>query len=220
LGGGRVAVRTDGAKQTSLGKVANADLLGYKPYSARLSPDGKWLAFGRAVQKQTERGRGVHPPDKIYLRDAARSERGELLAEIAGSELLNWTWSPDGTRLAVVSWEAPSNFRNWIVDIKTKKVREIKLPWFKTADGKEHGLTIEAWSPDGASFLANGANGDGLHLVKADGSAARRLTKHGAGMLAGSGRFSPDGRRVLFVRWDPDNSQSLHVVDVATGKSR
>jgi Tol biopolymer transport system component len=218
LSGELAAIRPDGTKGTNLGKVADADLWGgYQPYTARLSPDGKRLAFGKAVEKQTEQGRGVYPPDKIYLRDAARSERGELLAEKAGSEIHNWTWAPDGSKLAFVTWDAPGVLRNWIVEVKTKKVREVKLPRYKTRDGKEQTLTIEAWSPDGASFLAAG---DGLHLVKADGSTARRLMPGDRPTMGGSGRFSPDGRRVLFVRCDPDDCQTLHVVDVASGKSR
>src|SRR5207253_2728779 len=105
--------------------------------------------------------------------------------------------------------------RNWVVDLKTTKVTEVKLPRVKLED-KEYAMVIQAWSPDGKWFLASG---DGLYLVKLDGSAPRRLTKDCSRMLGGTCRFSPDGRRsaycvtLLDARGEREGETSIFVTD-------
>jgi RNA polymerase sigma factor (sigma-70 family) len=211
-----ITIQPDGKKPENLAALASKDILGYQPHSARLSPDGKRLAFGIAVMKQERDVLGVHPPDKILLRDVARSAPGEVLVEMPGVNLNTWCWSPDGRKLAFWSWDKDHHARNWVVDVKSKKVERLKLPRIKV-DGKEQEMGVEAWSPDGKAFLAFGA---GLHLVKADGASARRLTGERGDVLTGSARFSPDGRKVLFTTLNPDRSMTLHVADVAGGKIR
>jgi Tol biopolymer transport system component len=60
-----------------------------------------------------------------------------------------------------------------------------------------------------------------VYLVKADGSGARPLGRKGQG--AYGGRFSPDGRRVLYLGFEGDREkpvQGLYVVDAAGGEPR
>jgi Tol biopolymer transport system component len=78
-------------------------------------------------------------------------------------------------------------------------------------------MAMQAWSPDGKQFAASG---NGLHLVTADGTAVRRLTPAGMSVMGGTCQFSPDGRRVLFVKVNKGQSSSLYVTDTATGKAR
>jgi Tol biopolymer transport system component len=207
-------VQPDGKGEKDLGRVANEDIR-FQPYSARLSPDGKRLAFGKAVEKRTADGIGVWPPDRLYVRDMNGAAAGELVATKEGTELHNWVWSPDGTKLAFHAWDKEGG-SNCVVDVKTKKVEEVKLPRFKY-EGKEYYPSIQAWSPDGKWFLACG---DGLLLVKTDGSAPRRLFKDFHSLMNSTCRFSPDGRKVLFVGVNKDKSETLYVLDVASGKAR
>src|SRR5262249_40127994 len=123
-------------------------------------------------------------------------------------------WSTDGDKLAFVTWDKENNTRNWVTDVKTKKTDEVKLPRYKFED-KEYMMGVEAWSPDGKWFLANGG---GLHVVGTDGTGANGVTKEEKGILAGSCSFSPDGRRVLFVVVHDGHSETLHVADVDGGK--
>jgi Tol biopolymer transport system component len=214
------SVAPDGKQGKDLPALADKDIRGYQPHSACLSPDGKTLAFGIAVTKETDGQLGVYAPDKIYLRDLTKAAPAHVLTEMPGISLQQWCWSPDGRQLAFVTWDKENFARNWVVDVKSKKVRRLKLPRFKDSD-KEYEMGVEAWSPDGKWLLAAGG---GLHLVKADGSAARRLTPDSRRMLSGTCRFSPDGRKVLYSGFPndfrKDKSMALYVLDVATGKVR
>jgi Tol biopolymer transport system component len=212
-----VSVQPDGKGTQQVAAIAPKDILdNFQTHSARLSPDGKRLAFGKAVTNTTNDGITVSPPDKLYVRDLGRAGDDTLAFELAGTELHHWYWSPDGTKLAVASWDAEHFRRNWVVDLQTKKHREVKLPRYKFKD-KEYGMGIEAWSPDGRSFLVSG---DGLFLVNSDGTGARRLTKAGINLMGGRCRFAPDGRKVLFVGVGEKSSMKLYVTDVKDGKTR
>jgi RNA polymerase sigma factor (sigma-70 family) len=209
----------DGLKPKDLPALADEGM-GYQPHSARLAPDGKSVAFGSSVLKDEGGQLSSHPPDKIFLRDLTKAAPAKVVMEMPGVELHNWCWSPDGRQLAFTSWDGENNTRNWVVDVKTKKVQRLRLPRFKR-DDKEYEMGIQAWSPDGKSLLAVG---NGFHLVKADGSAPRRLTPDGKGLLSGTCQFSPDGRKVLFSGFPgdfrKDKSMTLYMLDVATGKVR
>ncbi len=205
-------IQPDGTKPTELPAISARDRRNYQPHSPRLSPDGKRLAFGRGVVG----GDGFYPPDKIHVRDVTKQADAELLAELPGSELNNWVWSPDGTKLAFVSWDKDNPVRNWVVDVKTKKIEEVKLPRLKTKKFGELQMSIQDWSPDGQWFLASS---DGLHVVKTDGTGARQLVE-APNLMGGSSRFSPDGKKVLYVTRNEDKSKTLNVVDSAGGKPR
>jgi Tol biopolymer transport system component len=209
-------VQPDGQEPMELARPADADILGYNILSDRLSPDGKRIAFGKAVMKEVDGQLGAFPPDRIYVRDVAKTDAADLLVEKEGVEIHNFVWSPDGDKLAFTTWDKENARRNWIVDAKSKRIEEVKLPRFKL-DDKEYTMAVEAWSPDGKHFLAGG---NGLHLVKTDGTGAKRLTKEHKGLFGGHCQFSPNGRNVLFVVVHEGQSMTLHVADLAGGKER
>src|SRR5262249_43429350 len=134
---GLVTVQPDGEKPEDLAGPANEDILDYQLLSDRLSPDGKRLAFGKAVRKDVNGQLGVFPPDRIYVRDVTKSDAAEFLVQMEGVEIHNFCWSPDGAKIAFASWDKDNLIRNWVVDVKTKKVEEVKLPRYK-ADDKEY----------------------------------------------------------------------------------
>jgi Tol biopolymer transport system component len=179
----------------------------YQIQSDRLSPDATRMIYGTAVVKKVGDGFGTFPPEAIYLRQIATADAGEKLVAMEGKELREFMWSPDGAHVAFTSWEKDSGIRNWVVDVATKEIHELKLPRRHAADGKDYSLSIAAWSPD-AKWIAAGDQ-DQLYLVEVKrGDAAwiwsgrGRLTRDPHKILGGSCSFSPDGTKVLFVALD------------------
>jgi tricorn protease len=75
-----------------------------------------------------------------------------------------------------------------------------------------------AWSPDGSqiAYVSDQGGEYKLHLVPQDGKGAHRvLPLGGAGFYFGLD-WSPDGKRIAY--WD--NSQSIYVLDVASGTTK
>jgi hypothetical protein len=213
---GLTAAKPDGTEPENVADFSQDAPSGFQPHSARLSPDGKLLAFGFAVMRDMDGVLAVGPPEKLLVRDLTKSGEDKLLVDMSGRSMHNWCWSADGSQLAFTTWDKDNFVRSWVVDRKTKKVHEIRMPRFKFQD-TEYPMGIEAWAPNGKHFVANG---DGLHLVKADGTGPTRLTPKGTNVMGGSCRFSPDGRRVLFVKVNKGESRSLFVADMADGKAR
>ncbi len=74
-----------------------------------------------------------------------------------------------------------------------------------------------AWSPDGkqVAYVSDQGGEYRLHLVPQDGKGNHRVIPlTGAGFYEGL-TWSPDGKRIAYV----DNSQSVYVLDVASGRS-
>jgi RNA polymerase sigma factor (sigma-70 family) len=204
------SIRPDGKELKRLLAIAEGDWRGY------LSPDGKRLAFVKGVIKEENGGFG---PGGIRLRGIDKTADWKVLLQTDGVAIPFCCWSPDGKKLAYTMYDQ-AHLVNMIVDVQTKKITMLKLPRYEVKD-KQVYMTLVAWSPDGAWFLTKG---DGLHLVKADGSASRRLTTDSSRFLGGSFRFSHNGREVLCAGYAndqrKDRSMALYVLDVASGKVR
>ena len=174
-----------------------ADSLDYNP---SFSADGKWIVF------TSERGGSadiyrVHPDGSGLERltdDPAYDDQAAL--------------SPDGSTLAFVSSREGGFANLWLQDLPGPNRRA--RPIAKTSAGSFR----PSWSPDGKwiAFTSDRdtkrARWDGgwelvqstaLYIVRPDGTALRRLTDIGG--YAGSPRWSPDGRRIVFYRSTPQD---------------
>jgi dipeptidyl aminopeptidase/acylaminoacyl peptidase len=208
---------------TRLADLAEKGLVPYQIQSDRLSPDATRMAYGNAVTRPVGNGLfGSFPPEAIFVRDVATSKPGEKVASLEGSEIHVFFWSPDSAQIAFTSWDADKGIGNWVVDVATKKVREIKLPKYHAPDGKEYSLAIAAWSPEGDKFAA--ADEGLLYLVHINKtgpvwtwSGRARLTNGPHQILGGTCSFSPDGRQVLFVTADEGARMALLTADVDGG---
>jgi hypothetical protein len=212
---------------TRLAELAEKGLVQYQVQSARLSPDATRMAYGNAVTRPVGNGLfSSFPPEAILVRDVATSQPGEKVASREGSEIHDFFWSPESRQLAFTSWDSEKGIRNWVVDVATKEVHELKLPIRHAADGKEFALAVAAWAPDGDWFAAFD---DGLlYLVEMKNktgpvwswSGRKRLTKDPHPILGGTCRFSPDGRKVLFVVVDEGIRMSLWTVEAGASEER
>jgi uncharacterized protein (TIGR03437 family) len=117
------------------------------------------------------------------------------------------SWSPDGTRLAFESDYT-------IVVINADGTGRRTLPIRKSYP------TTPTWSPDGTQ-IAYAATG-GVYIINADGTGEKQITQFPALPIAGTMRWSPDGKRLLYtsnkvytVNIDGSDNRRLTPADVA-----
>ena len=181
-------------------------------WTPEVSWDGTRIAF-------CARNEGT---SKIWVMDID-SRNIEMVSDIE-KRMLNPSWSPDGTRLAV---SADSDLRSearmcqgmsseciqdvYVFDLLTKELTRL------TRDPRVG--HYPAWSPDGTriAFLKGVVGilekGD-LWIIDADGTNLRQLTSHGECLSKPS--WSPDGRQLVYARAEP---YQVRVMDVDSGDS-
>ena len=120
--------------------------------------------------------------------------------------------SPDGRFLAFLS-NAGGRECLWVLDQRTGEMRELVRHGRRTIMGNPH------WSPDGARivFSSNWKVGHQIYVVDVATGAARRVSKLGGC----EPRFSPDGRRVAYVRRRPRDDKTVSAIvehDLASGE--
>jgi beta-lactamase regulating signal transducer with metallopeptidase domain/Tol biopolymer transport system component len=168
----------------------------------RVSPDGQTLVFGR--------------DSGIWSCDTGGSNNPGTLSDKTGRPI----WSPDGKHLVATKQE----------DLDKDNEKDRKTPawrmetWRIDADGSNPVKlpipdtdSVDDWSPDGQWFITCSdrhppyGHGYQLYLMKTDGTRQRRLTEGGLNVYA---RFSPDGRKVLFLRQTAKAGNSIWTMDV------
>jgi RNA polymerase sigma factor (sigma-70 family) len=103
------------------------------------------------------------------------------------------------------------------IDVKTREKTAVPLP---------NNHVITDWSRDGKSFLPTSYTEDSvrMHLMNRDGTEHQALTDKS--LLAGGGRLSPDGKRVLCIAGPRpikdqranETETGFSILDIATGK--
>ncbi|MBX9625483.1 MAG: hypothetical protein K2X82_16880, partial [Gemmataceae bacterium] len=204
-------------------KQLTANLGDFRPGRARLSPDG--AAYATVIRVgPADPPAGQLPRFKLYVRKLTDPEPGTDL----GVEARGFCWSPDGTRLAVSEpGEAGGpgpQYNHSLVDVKTGKKTELKLPAGHMVTGWTAGDKLVTQSVDNAP----GRPRSGVHLMNPDGTEAWASTGQPGPQF---GSPSPDGKRLLTLQATgqarppgglgvpPAAVQTLVLTDVATGQA-
>ncbi|MCZ6916417.1 MAG: hypothetical protein O7I93_06560 [Gemmatimonadetes bacterium] len=195
--------------------IANADGAGERPlfgtsgfdYNASFSSDGQWIVF-------TSERAGSGQADIYRVRpDGSGLERLTNDPDLDDQAAM----SPDGGHVAFVSTRGSHTANIWILDLSTRQARNLtggRTPAGAAGTGTLNGSFRPSWSPDGTwiaftsdrnfPFKPHVEPAPGwehpqelsIYVMQPDGRGLRRLTP--AGVTAGSPRWSPDGKRIVF----------------------
>ena len=147
----------------------------------------------------------VGPEFRLEIADADGQNR--QLALRSKEPIISPAWSPDGTRLAYVSFESQKP----VVYVQNLVTRQ------RTVVANLRGSnSAPSWSPDG-SRLAVALTPDGftqVYVVNADGSGLRQITR--GSHISTEPRFSPDSQHIYFTS-DMSGSPQIYQIGVNGG---
>ena len=153
---------------------------------ARVSPDGRWIAFVRVSSRTSL---GFDERSELWVIEARTGRRRRLAAGKYLARLDGWSWSPDSTRIAYFG-DSKGTSALFVVAIRGRRPKRVAI---RTGIiGQQLPDGPPQWSPDGRWILFR--SGHALVIVRPDGRGLRRLVPDN--VTAAS--WAPDSRRVVY----------------------
>ncbi|TLD45400.1 MAG: Protein TolB [Accumulibacter sp.] len=142
---------------------------------------------------------------ELHIADA--DGQNAQVALISREPIISPSWSPDGGRLAYVSFE---NKKPVVYVHSLASGKRVVVANFKGSN------SAPAWSPDGRrlAVVLSKDGGSQIFLVHADGSGAQRLTTDTA--INTEPNFSPDGQNLYFTS-DRGGSPQIYRMNIGGG---
>ena len=205
-------------------------------FGPEISPDGRWLAFGRMIPDGTIsfKGHRYGPRTALWLRDMETGSERLLMDPISqviesGSKVLRslpgYSWAPNGESIIL---SQGGQIRR--VDIETggvstvrfsarvrRTISEMAYGAFRITDEpfRARFLRWHTASPDGrtVAFQAVGR----IWTVAASGGTPRRLTTDLMSGQEFAPTWSPDGQGIAYTTWDDLEGGHLWKISAAGG---
>jgi len=148
------------------------------------------------------------PRFQLQIADADGANAQAALSSL--EPIMSPAWSPDGTRLAYVSFE---NKKPVVYVHSLATGRRAAVANFRGSN------SAPAWSPDGRSLavVLSREGGSQLFMMNADGSGVRRLLSSGA--IDTEPFFAPDGQSIYFTS-DRGGSPQIYRVPAEGGPAQ
>lgn len=194
----------------SAGDIYTVDPLTGAPEALVSGPDidrePRWSLDGTRVAFLRASGTG----ERLVIFDLKTKAVVATTAILFGVDTDTVAWSPDGRSLSV-NGVAGLASGLLIVDASSGALTPLAIDY--------QGLDVHWRPPDGRQILFLGGRGSdvGLYTVDVgDGAVTQIAAADPGGWIRPSG-WTPDGRRVVFTRFDGSDRFSTHVLDVTTG---
>jgi len=201
---------------------AGRSMIAYRLRSSREALRDAAHRIADVVYEQLTGARGIFSTRLAYVQVTPGREQFRLVVADAdgrnpivvlrsAESIMSPAWSPDGSQLAYVSFEA-GRAEVFLQDVESGQRRRLS--------GEAGASSAPAWSPDGELLAvtrsSGGVNRD-IYIYALNGGPARRLTRHPATDTEPA--FSPDGAELYFTS-DRGVGPQVYVVPANGGRAR